>query len=43
MEVNGVHQLTFFKISYFVLNRRKKFIQVWINLRVRKWWQKFHF
>jgi len=35
--------LIFFKISYFVLNRSKKFIQIWNNLRVRKWWQIFHF
>jgi len=28
--------LIFFKISYFVLNRSKKFIQIWNNLRVRK-------
>jgi len=25
---------TFFKLSYSVFNRIKKFIQVWINLRV---------
>ncbi len=34
MEVNGYRQLfwwlpTFFKISSFVFNRRKQFIQVW--------------
>jgi len=27
---------TFFKISSFEVGRRKKFIQVWNNLRVRK-------
>jgi len=27
---------TFFKISSFVFSRRKKFIQVWNNLRVSK-------
>jgi len=27
----------FFKISYFVFSKRKKFIQVWNNLRVSKW------
>jgi len=32
---------TFFKISSFVFSRRKKFIQVWNNLRI--WWQNFHF
>ncbi len=34
---------TFFKISSFVYGRTKKFIQVWNHLRVRKWWQNFHF
>jgi len=43
MEVNGADQLLFFKISYFVFNRRKKLIQVWNKLRVSKLWQRFHF
>jgi len=34
---------TFFKISSFVFSRRKKFMQVWNNLRVSKCWQNFHF
>ncbi len=34
---------TFFRISSFVFNRTKKFIQVWNYLRVSKWWQNFHF
>jgi len=34
---------TFFKISSFAFNRRQKFIQVWSNLRLSKWWQRFHF
>ncbi len=34
---------TFFKISSFVFNWRKKLIQVWLNSRVSKWWQKYHF
>ncbi len=34
---------TFFKICSFVFSRTKKFIQVWNNLRVSKWWQNFHF
>ncbi len=34
---------TFFKISFFVIGRTKKFIQVWNYLRVSKWWQHFHF
>jgi len=34
----------FFRISSsFVFSRRNKFIQVWNNLRVRKWWQNFNF
>ncbi len=33
----------FFKISSFVFSRTKKFIQVWNDLRVSKWWQKLHF
>jgi len=31
-----VWSLTFFKISSFVFNRRKKFAQVWNNLKVSK-------
>ncbi len=31
------------KISYFVLNRRKKLIQVWNNLRMSDYWQNAHF
>ncbi len=46
MEVNGNQQLfgssTFFKISSFVLNIRKKCIQFWNEMRVSKW-RKFHF
>ncbi len=34
---------TFFKISSFVFSRTNTFIQVWIYLRVSKWWQNFHF
>jgi len=35
---------SFFKISSFVFNRRKKLIQVICNkLRVSKWWQNFHY
>ncbi len=34
---------TFFKISFFVFGRTKKLIQVWNYLRMRKWWQNFHF
>jgi len=34
---------SFFKISSFVLSRRKELIKVCNNLRVRKWWQNFHF
>ncbi len=33
---------TFFRISSFVFNRTKKFIQVWNYLSVSKWWQNFH-
>ncbi len=33
---------TFFRISSFVF-RTNTFIQVWIYLRVNKWWQNFHF
>ncbi len=43
MEVNGQLLPTFFKISSFVLNIRKKLIKVWNNLRVSEWWQNFHF
>ncbi len=32
---------TFFKISSFEFNRRKKLIQVRNNLRVSKWWQMY--
>ncbi len=28
---------TFFNTSSFVFNRRKKFVQVWNNMRVSKW------
>ncbi len=45
MEFNGYQQLfgrTFFKISSFVLNRRRKLIQICNNLKVSKWWQNFH-
>ncbi len=34
---------TFFKISSFVFSRTNTFIQVWIYLRMSKWWQNFHF
>ncbi len=34
---------TFFRISSFVFSRTKTFIQVWIYLRMSKWWQNFHF
>ncbi len=34
---------TFFKISFFVFGRTKKFIQVLHYLRVSKWWQNFPF
>ncbi len=34
---------TFFKISYFVFSKRKKFKQVWNNLRVSKWQNNFCF
>ncbi len=42
------HQLfvwlhTFFKMSSFMYNRRKKLIQVWNSLIVSKWWQKYNF
>jgi len=30
---------TFFKISSFVFNRRKKLIQFWNNMRASQWWQ----
>ncbi len=47
MEVNGDQQLfgssEFFKISYFVFYIRQKLMQVWNNMRVSKWWQKFYF
>ncbi len=47
MEVNGYQQpvwlLTFFKLSYFVFNRRQKLTQVWNNMRVSKWQQKKKF
>ncbi len=33
---------TFFRISSFVF-RTNTFIQVWIYLRMSKWWQNFHF
>jgi len=33
---------TFFKLSSFVFNRRKKFIRFWNNLKVSKLWQNFH-
>jgi len=33
---------TFFKISSFVFNRRKKLIQVWNNSRVSKWCHNLH-
>ncbi len=31
------------KFFFFIDNRRNKFIQVWNNMRVSKWWQNFHF
>ncbi len=34
---------SFFKISSFVFSRTNTFIQVWIYLRMSKWWQDFHF
>ncbi len=34
---------TFFRISSFVFNRTKTFIQILNYLRVSKWWQNFHF
>jgi len=45
---NQLFQLTvwlliFLKISSLVFSRRMKFIQVWNNLRVSKWWRNFHF
>ncbi len=44
-EINGNQNWlpAFFKISCCVLIRRKKVIQVWINMRVCKWWQNFLF
>ncbi len=33
----------FFQISSFMFNTRKKLIQVWNDMRVSKWSQKFHF
>ncbi len=33
---------TFFRIFYFVFNRRIKLIKFW-NTRVSKWWQNIHF
>lgn len=31
------------KILIFALHRRKKILHVWNNMRVCKWWQKYHF
>jgi len=38
LSAQSVWLLTFFKISSFMLSRRKKFIQGW-----NKWWQNFTF
>ncbi len=47
VEVNGDQQLfassKYFKISSFVFNIRKKLIQVWNDMRVRKWLHHFIF
>ncbi len=47
MEVNGDQQLfgslKFLKISSFVSNIKKKLIQVWNDMRVRKLWQNVYF
>ncbi len=39
METSTVWLPTFFQISSFVFNRRKKLLQVWNDIRVSKWWQ----
>jgi len=40
---NGAYQLFGYPYSSKYLLFCKKFIQVWNNLRVSKWWQNFHF
>ncbi len=42
IEVIGDQQLFGSSKYYFVFSIRNKFIQVWNNMRVSKWWQHFH-
>jgi len=39
VQVNGIINIL---QNTFVFSRRKKFIQFWKNLRVKKWWQNIH-